>query len=160
MLKVKPVLLRHQGWRWFNVALHQLNSPQKDKKYRLYKTVLYISSPHLGRFNPTLNVGLVNISGHNWQLWNYLPKLLCLMLIWIKAHITLHTRKIPSHSSKKSRRLWPVMMDDSAPIHERRKLVKIYKNVLPQKRTMVAKVCGETYSKKWLKAGVEKPPLM
>ena len=34
------------------------------------------------------------------------------------AHITLHTRKILSHSSKKSRSLWPVMMDDSAPIEK------------------------------------------
>ena len=40
-----------------------------------------------------------------------------------------------------------MMMDDSAPIHERRKLVKTYKNVLPRKRKVVAKVCGETYSK-------------
>ena len=63
--------------------------------------------------------------------------------VW--AHIT-HI-KIPSHSSKKSRPLWPVMMDDSAPIHERRKLIKTYKNVLPWKRIVAAKVCGETYSK-------------
>ena len=40
------------------------------------------------------------------------------------------------------------MMDDRAPIHERRKLVKTYKDVLPRKRIVVAKVCGETYSKK------------
>ena len=43
-------------------------------------------------------------------------------------------------------------MDDSAPVHERRKLVKTYKNVLPRKRIVVAKVCGETYSimmKRW-----------
>ena len=40
-----------------------------------------------------------------------------------------------------------MMMDDSAPIHERRKLVKAYKNVLPRKRIVVAKVCEETYSK-------------
>ena len=39
------------------------------------------------------------------------------------------------------------MMDNGAPIHERRKLVKTYKNVLPRKRILVAKVCGETYSK-------------
>ena len=41
-----------------------------------------------------------------------------------------------------------MMMDDSAPTHERKKLVKAYKNVFPQKHTAVAKVCGETYSKK------------
>ena len=35
----------------------------------------------------------------------------------------------------------------SAPIHERRKLVKTYKNELPRKRIVVAKVYGETYSK-------------
>ena len=51
-------------------------------------------------------------------------------------------------SSKKGRPLWPVMMDDSAPMHERRKLVKTYRNVLPPKRIVVAKVCGETYSNK------------
>ena len=39
------------------------------------------------------------------------------------------------------------MMDDKAPTHERRKLVKTNKNVLPRKRIVVAKVCGETYSK-------------
>ena len=39
------------------------------------------------------------------------------------------------------------MMDDSAPIHDRKKLVKTYKNVLPQKRTMVAKVCGDLLQK-------------
>ena len=38
-------------------------------------------------------------------------------------------------------------MTVSAPIYERRKLVKTYKNVLPQKRNVVAEVCGETYSK-------------
>ena len=76
----------------------------------------------------------------------------------VYAHITLHTRKILSRSSKKSRPLWPGMMDDSAPIHERRKLVKTYKNVLPRKRIVVAKVCGETDSKNDKKNGVEKRP--
>ena len=42
-------------------------------------------------------------------------------------------------------------MDDSAPTHKRRKLVKTYKNVLPGKRTVVADVCGETYSKNVMK---------
>ena len=40
------------------------------------------------------------------------------------------------------------MMDDSTPTHNQRKLVKTYKNVLPQKWTVVAEGCGETYSKK------------
>ena len=65
----------------------------------------------------------------------------------MSVNITLHTQKIPSHSLKKSRPLWPVMMDDRTPTHERRKLVKTYKNVLPQIWTVVAEVCGETYSK-------------
>ena len=56
----------------------------------------------------------------------------------VKSHLTLRKRVGP---------MWPVMMDDSAPIHERRKLVKTYKNVLPRKRIVVAKVCRETYSK-------------
>ena len=48
------------------------------------------------------------------------------------------------------------MMDDSAQIHERRKLVKTYKNMLPQKRTRVAEVYGEIYTKNGIKDGVEK----
>ena len=48
-----------------------------------------------------------------------------------------------------------MMMEDSAPIHERRKLVKANKILLPQKLTVVAKVSGETYSKKCDKNGVE-----
>ena len=36
---------------------------------------------------------------------------------------------------------------DSAPTYERRKLVKSYKNMLPQKRTVVAEVCKKTYFK-------------
>ena len=48
---------------------------------------------------------------------------------------THHNPHIPSHSSKKkkSKPLWPVMMDDSAPTTERSVLVKTYKNVLPSK---------------------------
>ena len=38
-------------------------------------------------------------------------------------------------------------MDDNASTNERRKLVKTYKNVLIQKETVVAEVCGETHSK-------------
>ena len=41
-----------------------------------------------------------------------------------------------------------MMMDDSAPTHERRKLVKTYKkNVIPLNRFVVAVACEETYSK-------------
>ena len=43
------------------------------------------------------------------------------------AHITLQKRKIPSHTLKKSRSLWPVRMDDSAPTHKRRTLVNTTK---------------------------------
>ena len=64
------------------------------------------------------------------------------------AQITLHTCKIPSHFSKKSRPLWSVMMDDGAPTHDRRIFIKVYKNVLPRKLTVIAEICGETYSKK------------
>ena len=40
------------------------------------------------------------------------------------------------------------MMDDNAPTHERKKLVKTYKNnMLPGKRIVVAEECEETYSK-------------
>ena len=49
-----------------------------------------------------------------------------------------------------------MMMDDSAPIHQRRKLLKTFKNVLPRKRTVVAKVCRETYSKNEKKIVVAK----
>ena len=33
-----------------------------------------------------------------------------------------------------------ILMDDSAPTHKRRTLIKTYKNVLPQKWTLVSKV--------------------
>ena len=36
---------------------------------------------------------------------------------------------------------------NNAPTHERRKLIKTYKYVLPQNRTVIADICGETYSK-------------
>ena len=72
---------------------------------------------------------------------------------------TLHCTHIKSHLLKKKKRpLWQVMIDDSASTHKRRRSVKFYKNVLPQKRIVVAKVCGETYSKKMKKHGVEKRP--
>ena len=49
-----------------------------------------------------------------------------------------------------------MMMDDNVPTQERRKLVKTYRNVLPQKEIVIAEVCGETYSKKMIRDGVEK----
>ena len=63
--------------------------------------------------------------------------------------ITLHTRKIPSYSLKKSRPLWPVMMDDPAPssTHKRRKLVITYKMGSLENGLWVAEACGETYFK-------------
>ena len=69
------------------------------------------------------------------------------------AHITMYyILKISFVSIKKKRPPWPMMMDDSASIHKRRKLVKTYKNVLRQKRTLVAEVLEETYSnKKYMK---------
>ena len=36
-----------------------------------------------------------------------------------------------------------MLIDDSAPTHTRRKLVKTYKNVLLHKRTVGAEVCGD-----------------
>ena len=56
--------------------------------------------------------------------------------------ITLHTRKISSHSVSKRRPLWLVMMDDSAPTHKKRKLVKTYKIVLPQKTDWLLMYAG------------------
>ena len=50
---------------------------------------------------------------------------------------TSHCTHIKSNLTRIS--LWLVMMDDSAPIHERRKL-KTYKNVLPQKQTILKKI--------------------
>ena len=44
-----------------------------------------------------------------------------------------------------------MMMDDNAPTHKRRKLFKTYKNVLPQKQTLVAEESMETYSKNMIK---------
>ena len=57
---------------------------------------------------------------------------------------TSHCTQVKSHLILLS----PVMMDDKAPTHERRKLVKTSKTVLPQKWIVVAEVCGETNSKK------------
>ena len=62
---------------------------------------------------------------------------------------TFHCKHVKSyklsHSLKKSRPLWPVMRDDSAPTQERRKLVKtktyIHMCAL-KKRTVVAGVLG------------------
>ena len=70
---------------------------------------------------------------------------------------TLHCTHVKSHLTLR-KRVMMVVMDDSAPIHERRKLVKTYKDVLPRKRIVVAKVCGETYFKNNKKKGVEKRP--
>ena len=51
--------------------------------------------------------------------------------------LTLHcTLKILSHSLKKSRPLWAVMMDDSGPTHTRRKLFKTYKKWAPSKNRL------------------------
>ena len=58
---------------------------------------------------------------------------------------TLHCTHIKSHLTLRKKSSWPlwlVMMDDSAPTHKKKKLVKTYKNVLPQKRTVVAKEIG------------------
>ena len=74
---------------------------------------------------------------------------------------TLHCTHIKSHLTLRKKSSWPlwlVMMDDSAPTHKKKKLVKTYKNVLPQKQTVVVEVSGETYSKKCDKNGVEKRP--
>ena len=43
--------------------------------------------------------------------------------------------------------LWPEKMNDSV-ARMRRKLVKTFKNVLPEKWTEVAEVCRDTFSKK------------
>ena len=56
--------------------------------------------------------------------------------------MSVHTHKIPSQSSKKSRPLWPLMMDDNAPTYGIRQLIKTYKNVLPQNRIVVAEYAG------------------
>ena len=44
-----------------------------------------------------------------------------------------------------------MMMEHSALTHKRRELVKTYQNMLIQKWTVVAKVCGETYSNNVIK---------
>ena len=48
-------------------------------------------------------------------------------------------------------------MDGVAPTHEIRKLIKTYKNVLPQKQIVVAEECGETYSKNYKKMEQKRP---
>ena len=50
------------------------------------------------------------------------------------------------------------MMDDSLPTHERRELVKTYKNVLSLKWTVVVKYAGRPTLPLMKKDGVEKWP--
>ena len=57
----------------------------------------------------------------------------------------LHCTHVKSQL-KKSRHLWPVMMDDHAPTHERRKRVTTYKKCVLRKQIVVVEVSGETYS--------------
>ena len=83
--------------------------------------------------------------GINFTLPSLLGQDLKLEVLCLQTH---YTAQIPSHSLKKSRLLWSVMIDDNAPTHERRKLVKTYKNVLPLKRIVVAEVCKETKNEK------------
>ena len=47
------------------------------------------------------------------------------------------------------------MMDDNAPTHQKRKHVKTFKNVLPQKRTVAAEVYRETVLKKKINKKME-----
>ena len=49
-----------------------------------------------------------------------------------------------------------MMIDDSAPTHGRRKLVKTYYNLLSQNRTVVLKVSEETYTKSHTKMEFKK----
>ena len=69
--------------------------------------------------------------GHGKAINCALPSLLGLDIrsFCVCALIKLLTRKIPFHSLKRLP-LWLIMIDDavSAPTHERRKLVKTYKN--------------------------------
>ena len=71
----------------------------------------------------------------------------------------LHCTHVKFHLTLRNR-VGPMMMNDSAPTQETRKLVKTYKNVLLLKRTVVLEVCGKTYSKKNTKrwCSLEKRP--
>ena len=65
------------------------------------------------------------------------------------THYTAHTKKSHLTLQKEYTPLWPMMMDDSAHKNTREgNSLKPTKNVLPQKQTVVAEVCGETYLKK------------
>ena len=63
----------------------------------------------------------------------------------VYVHTSHCTHVKNTRSSKKSRPMWPMMMDVNAQIHQRRKLVKAYKNVLTRKQTVVA----EEQKDKW-----------
>ena len=54
--------------------------------------------------------------------------------------------------------MWPVMMDNSALIYERRKFVETSKDVLPQKWTVAAEVCVVTYLNQRIKRWTRKKP--
>ena len=68
--------------------------------------------------------------GINCTLPSLLRRNLQQEVLYLCTHYTAHT-KIPSHSLKKSRSLWSARMNDNAQTHERMKLNKTYKNVLP-----------------------------
>ena len=62
-------------------------------------------------------------------------------------HITYNCtflRKVLVQTSCNKTTQEDLMMDDVAPTHKKRKLVKTYKNVLPQKWNVVTEVCWET----------------
>ena len=64
------------------------------------------------------------------------------------THHTVHT-KIPSCHSKKRRHLWSVMMEDSAPTHERKKHIKTFLKICSLKnRLWLLKYAGRPTSKK------------
>ena len=65
----------------------------------------------------------------------------------LKSGGPVSVHKIPSHSLKKSRSLWLVMMSDHAPTHKKRKQIKNLQKCAPSKTTVVAEVCGEAYYK-------------
>ena len=75
------------------------------------------------------------------------------------AQITLHTHKTPSHSSKKSSPLKPVMMDDNTlytMFSKRRKLVKATKMSTREKGLWLRKSAEKSTSKSDKKEGVKK----
>ena len=91
----------------------------------------------------------VHLSLLGWDKTGGLVSVHTLHCTHVKSHLTLQKRVGP---------LWRVMIDDNAPTHERRKLVKTYKMCSLENRLWLLRYAGRPTPKIIKKDGVEKRP--